>query len=239
MKVLLGVLRAITVFRRLVARLRRREAEELRAFKSVYLRVSPPVKYFYFNAVPPPTPWCSATEEDAIRAGIPPGFSIEDWDPTEPPILLMQNVFDANSLGRWIYDWTLFLCGNTSPAADVAADLWLLLIKLAGKVKHADELVPSLRTRESRDLLEDFLEAGERLWMRLKRLIKACERHAWESFRQDGLRLGHRTCCAFVDALFRRDRELKDMEKMMNALRIWIVRFDVSCGEILRRPDLH
>jgi hypothetical protein len=43
-----------------------------------------------------------ATEEDARRAGIPAGYSYENWDPTEEPIMLLGSVFDANSLGKWI-----------------------------------------------------------------------------------------------------------------------------------------
>ena len=49
-----------------------------------------------------------ATDEDARRAGIPAGYSFKNWDPTEEPILLLGSVFDANSLGKWIYDWTVF-----------------------------------------------------------------------------------------------------------------------------------
>ena len=63
-----------------------------------------------------------ATDEDARRAGIPAGFSTKNWDPTEEPITLLGSVFDANSLGKWIYDWTVFLLRRgdahvgTSPA---------------------------------------------------------------------------------------------------------------------------
>jgi hypothetical protein len=47
------------------------------------------------------------TTVDAIRAGIPTGYSIKNWDPTEPLVVLLGSVFDPNSLGKWIYDRTV------------------------------------------------------------------------------------------------------------------------------------
>ena len=41
------------------------------------------------------------------RAGIPAGYSFKNWDPREEPILLLGSVFDAYSLGKWIYDCTV------------------------------------------------------------------------------------------------------------------------------------
>ncbi|KAK5201816.1 hypothetical protein LTR96_011828, partial [Exophiala xenobiotica] len=86
-----------------------------------------------------PAPAPQASEEDAAKAGIPAGYSIKHWDPTELPIILLGSVFDANSLGQWIYDWTVFHHGASTPMADMAGELWLLLIKLAGKMKRAEE----------------------------------------------------------------------------------------------------
>src|SRR6202012_447772 len=73
-----------------------------------------------------------ATEEDARRAGIPAGYSYKNWDPTEEPIMLLGSVFDANSLGKWIYDWTVFHHGPSTPLSEIAGEMWLLLIQLAG-----------------------------------------------------------------------------------------------------------
>ncbi len=47
--------------------------------------------------------------------------------------MLLGSVFDANSLGKWIYDWTVFRHGSTSPIAGVAGDMWLLLIQLPAR----------------------------------------------------------------------------------------------------------
>jgi len=56
--------------------------------------------------------------------GIPVGYSIKNWDREEVPIVLLGSVFDANSLGKWIYDWTVYRCGGGgSPMGGMAGDL--------------------------------------------------------------------------------------------------------------------
>ncbi|KAF9884444.1 hypothetical protein FE257_001775 [Aspergillus nanangensis] len=186
-------------------------------------------------------PLRKATEADASRAGIPPGYSIKNWDPTEAPIILLGSVFDANSLGKWIYDWTVFHHGASTPMADVAGDLWLLLIKLAGKVKRADECLGRITHPDELGIVEDFLESGERLWTRFKKLLKTCEQFMWkaakrESGKNAAVSMGRNAGCEFVESIFGRDRELEDTEKLMNSFRLWNMRFDANCEEILRRP---
>jgi hypothetical protein len=182
-----------------------------------------------------------ATEDDARRAGIPAGYSYKNWDPTEEPITLLGSVFDSNSLGKWIYDWTVFYYGPATPMSDVAGDLWLLLIQLSGKVKRADECIEKIRQEESRELVEDFLESGERLWVRFKKLLKICEEYMWKAAKRENgdkkpLSMGKNSGCEFVDSIFGRDRELDKTEKLMSAIRLWSMRFDANCDEILRNP---
>ena len=181
-----------------------------------------------------------ATEEDAARAGIPSGYSIKNWDPTESPIVLLGSVFDANSLGKWIYDWTVYHHGPSTPMADVAGDLWLLLIKLAGKMKRAEECLPRIRSIDSQEMVEDFIQSGSRLWQKFKHLLKACEQYMWRAARREGSKgvsMGKNAGTEFVDSIFGRDRELENTEKLMNSIRLWSMRFDANCEEILRRPS--
>lgn len=186
-----------------------------------------------------PTP--KATEEDAERAGIPAGYSFKNWDPTEAPIVLLGSVFDANSLGKWVYDWTVFHHGASTPMADVAGDLWLLLIKLAGKIKRADESLGRIKHPDEQDTVEDFLESGDRLWSRVKKLLKTCEQFMWKAAKREhgskaAVSMGRNAGCEFVDSIFGRDRELESTEKLMNSIRLWNMRFDANCEDILRRP---
>ncbi|KAI4115496.1 MAG: hypothetical protein LQ338_007853 [Usnochroma carphineum] len=186
------------------------------------------------------SPSREATAADAAKAGIPAGYSIKNWDPTEAPILLLGSVFDANSLGKWIYDWTVFHHGSASPMSEVAGDLWLLLIKLAGKMKRADECLPRVRAPDNQEMVEDFLESGDRLWGRFKRLLKACEEFMWRAAKREGskgsIKMGKNSGCEFVDSIFGRDRELESTENLMQSIRLWNMRFDANCEDILRRP---
>jgi hypothetical protein len=221
--------------------LKANQARQRRASVShgVHPQPSPPKKPAHKST--PPKAARKATEEDARRAGIPAGYSYKNWDPTEEPITLLGSVFDSNSLGKWIYDWTVFSYGPATPMSDVAGDLWLLLIQLSGKVKRADECIEKIRQEESRELVEDFLESGERLWVRFKKLLKICEEYMWKAAKRETgekkpVSMGKNSGCEFVDSIFGRDRELDKTEKLMSAIRLWSMRFDANCDEILRNP---
>jgi hypothetical protein len=89
--------------------------------------------------------------------------------------MLLRSVFDGNSLGKWIYNWTVFLHGQDTPIADMAGELWLLLIQLVGKIKRAEECMGRILKEENKEMVEDFIESGERLMDKLKKLLKRCE----------------------------------------------------------------
>jgi hypothetical protein len=213
------------------------QAKRSRARKSSTATKSPQKPPKSTNTKPPP----KATEEDAIEWGIPAGYSIKNWDPTELPIILLGSVFDANSLGKWIYDWTVYHHGASTPMADVAGDLWLLLIKLAGKMKRAQECVHRIRGTDNRDMVEDFIDSGKRLWQKFKDLLKECEKYMWKAAKREGSKgvsMGKNAGTEFVDSIFGRDRQLENSEKLMNSIRLWNMRFDANCEEILRRPSV-
>lgn len=189
-----------------------------------------------------PPPKAVATDADARRAGIPAGFSYKNWDPNEEPILLLGSVFDANSLGKWIYDWTVFSHGATTPMSEIAGELWLLLIQLAGKIRRAEECAPKIRKQENKDMVEDFLDSGERLWLRFNKLLKICEEYMWKAARRDAggkkpASMGKNSGCEFVHSIFGRDRELERTEKIMTGIRLWNMRFDANCDDILQYPS--
>jgi hypothetical protein len=155
------------------------------------------------------------------------------------PIILLGSVFDANSLGKWIYDWTVFHHGASTPIADIAGELWLLLIKLAGKMKRAEECVGRIRNLEKQETVEDFIVSGQRLWEKFKALLKECEHYMLKAAKRDGTKtMGKNAGTEFVDSIFGRDRHLEQTEKIMNQIRLWNMRFDVNCEETLRRPSV-
>ncbi|KAK3617814.1 hypothetical protein LTR56_025048, partial [Elasticomyces elasticus] len=189
----------------------------------------------------PQKPAAQATADDARRAGIPAGYSYKNWDPTEEPILLLGSVFDANSLGKWIYDWTVFYYGPATPMSEVAGEMWLLLIQLAGKIKRAEDTMSRIRQTANRELVDEFLESGERLWQRFNKLLKICENYMWKAAKKENggvkkVTMGKNSGCEFVDSMFGRDRELERTERLMTGLRLWSMRFDANCEAILVNP---
>jgi hypothetical protein len=166
-----------------------------------------------------------ATEEDARRAGIPVGYSHKHWNPAEEPLLLLGSVFDANSLGKWIYDWTVHHHGPGTPPAETAGELWLMLIQLADKIKRTNKTMPKIQTNHNREMLQDFLESGERLWVRFATLLKVCGDYMWkaakkESGTEEPVSMGNNSGNEFVKSIFGRDRELEKMEKLMTGMRL-------------------
>jgi hypothetical protein len=181
---------------------------------------------------PPP----KVSEEDSIKWGIPRGYSIKNWDPTEAPIILLGSVFDANSLGKWIYDWTVYHHGVSTPMADMAGDLWLLLIKLAGKMKRAEERVGRSYSID-KEMVRNFIDSGNSLWQMFKDVLKKCEKFMWKAAKREGSKgvsMGEDAGMEFVDSIFGRDRQLVNIEELMNSIRLWNMQFDANCEQMLR-----
>ncbi|KAJ9137743.1 Vegetative cell wall protein gp1 [Pleurostoma richardsiae] len=191
---------------------------------------------FSFDGKRGPSMPPQATEADARKYRIPNEYSLKNWDPTEEPIILLGSVFDANSLGKWIYDWTVYCHGPNTAFSDMAGDLWLQLIQLAGKTKRSEEVVPRIKNREKKELVEDFIEGGERLTDKLRKLLKACESPMLRASKAHRSQLGERAGIKFVETLFGREHELERTERFINSVRTWNVRFDANCEEILRVP---
>lgn len=186
---------------------------------------------------PPPAP-PKATEADAKKHHIPKGYSLKNWDPTEEPIMLLGSVFDSNSLGKWIYDWTVYHHSPATPIADMAGELWLLLIQLSGKVKRAEECMPRIRTKENKEMIEDFIESGERLTDKLRKLLKACEQPMLRAGKRKDSQLGKNAGVEFVETLFGRERELPRTEQFMQQVRLWNLRFDANCEDVIKKPTM-
>ncbi|KAJ2985522.1 hypothetical protein NUW58_g5482 [Xylaria curta] len=179
----------------------------------------------------------SISTPDAKKHRIPAGYSLKNWDPTEEPIMLLGSVFDANSLGKWIYDWTVYHHGPATPISDMAGEMWLLLIQLSGKIKRSEEIVPQVRAQENREMIEDFIASGERLTDKLRSLLKRCEAPMLKaSKKREAAQLGKNSGIEFVETLFGRERELEKTERFMQSVRLWNLRFDANCEDILKRP---
>ena len=185
-----------------------------------------------------PLPPLRATAQDARKHGIPAGYSLKHWDPEEAPIVLLGSVFDANSLGKWIYDWTIFCHGADTHPAVLAGEFRLNLISLAGKMKRIEMNPFRSRNFEAETMLEDFLGSAERLWIRLKGLLKVCGNYMLKRFKKDGAeKMGKESGREFVEILFGREKELEATENLVRAIRLWIMRFDANYEDTLREAE--
>lgn len=177
-----------------------------------------------------------ATENDARKHGILPGYILKHWDPDEEPVILMGSVFDANSIGKWIFDWATYHYGRSSPCSDMAGELSLLLIMFAGKTKRMEESVLRIRSLAKREMLENFLERGERIMDKFRKLLRACEAPMLAAKRATRKRLGKASGIAFIETLFGKDHMLEQTERFMQMTRLWGMRFDANCEDILKHP---
>jgi len=181
--------------------------------------------------------WSRRTKEECAREwGVPEGYSLKNWDPDEVPVVLLGSVFDANSLGKYIFDWTVYTFGALSSMADVAGDFWLLMIELAGKTKRAREGATRVGDVRLRETAKDFVGSGERLWSDLEELVDTCSVYMWDgrSWRNTGAKaIGEKAGTELASSMFGRDRQLSETEKLMSRVRLWSTRFDANCGESL------
>ena len=177
------------------------------------------------------------TAKDLERWHIPEGYSTKNWDPTETPILLVGSVFDANSLGKWIYDWTVLHFHAGTPISEMAGEFWLLLIRLAARIKRAKNGKERVRNDHEYELISEFLLSGRRLWKGLEDLVGECEHYMWKQVKKGGKRaeeLKKDAGVEFVEAMFGRDRELPGTEILMQKIRTWTHRFDQNVDEVLK-----
>lgn len=98
-----------------------------------------------------------------------------------------------------------------------------------------------IRLEKSRELVEDFLDSGERLWVRFKNLRKRCGDYMWEAAKKangdkEPMSMGKDSSCHFVEFTFGREHELDKTEKLKAAIHLRSMRFDANCDSILRNP---
>jgi len=176
-----------------------------------------------------------ATEADAKRHRVPVGYFLKDWDPTERPIIFLGSVFDVDSLGKWIYEWTVHHHGQETPISDMAGEMWLLLTKLAGQIKRAENAIPNIRSRDNVEIVKGFIKSGEALMnIRLRRLLKVREKRMLESVSKRNLQLGNGAGIESVETMFGVEREPRRTENFLTAGKLWNHRFDTNCEEIIR-----
>lgn len=148
-------------------------------------------------------------------------------------MLLLGSVFDANSLGKWIYDWTVFHQGAGAPISDMAGELWLLLIQFSAHRKEVAEKVNLVRDAGKREVVGEFVASSGRIQSKLRSLLRLCEEPMLRAGEPESESLGAESGVEFVKTLFGRDKELARTERFMQSVRLFNFRFESNCAEIL------
>lgn len=180
--------------------------------------------------------------EDKVRAAarwkIPKGYSLANWDPDERPFFLAGSVFDVNSLGKWIYDWSCYRYGPSSPLADIAGDYWICSIRLDGKLRRLErwKQVEFPGSREARGPLGELLERGLDIWQELVEHIGVCEVSikATAEFKARR-RLTRVSGTAFAEAFLGEQKQLSRTERLAQAMHTWDRQVDAGIEEWKRQ----
>lgn len=166
-----------------------------------------------------------ATDGDAGQYSNPPGYDLKLFDITETLFKVLGFVFDADELGKWIYDVVVSKHGPRTLIADMARTFWRVLIQLDTNINRSKESWESIRAPEDLDVVEDFIISGRRQISKLQRLLSACERSMLGLLSEGSSGSG----IDFVETLYNRDVMLKDTERFVEGLELWIRRWKDNC----------
>ena len=126
------------------------------------------------------------------------------------------------------------------PISDMAGELWLLLISLAGKIHCVKELITRIGKEENREMIDHFIQSGYRLIRSLEKLLQVCEKTMSKACKKSKRQTSAQDAgTEFVNAMFGRDGQLEITEKFMSSVRLWIFEYDNQCGDIMRRLRMY
>lgn len=189
-----------------------------------------------------------ATPKDAMRHKVSPNYDLQQWDPDEEPLTVVGSVFDAYSLGKWIYGWSVHAYGKHAPGTLASHNLWNLIAQVADKLRSSEKFVAqsagveNVEQGENLDMVRDFIESGKRLMEKSQKHLKKCERSMERSVNGSGNNdtgfLSSDECLTFVKALFSSARHFENTASLVRNMRLWNVRWDANCADVVgAEPD--
>lgn len=96
--------------------------------------------------------------------------------------------------------------------------------------------MPDIRTLENREMVNNFIESGERLIDKLRRLLKRCEGPMLNFSKTGKNKLGITAGIKFIYTFLGRKYKLANMERFITFIRWWNLRFDTNCENIVENP---
>lgn len=183
----------------------------------------------WYGKKPPSESDYDLREREQILYRVPRGYSVRHWDSSEKPIVVGATVFDSNSFGKWIFDWSVFSFGSASRAADVAGELWLGLIRLSAKLS-------ALEAFQSGSKAERVVKGdGIALWDCMQSLVRSCQSGTERCIRKDRCFVNSEAVASqFVRNFFRPRGRMDAVERFVRSLRRWEAQFVGVYGNYIR-----
>lgn len=166
---------------------------------------------------------------ERIRYGVPRGYSVRHWDASEKPVVVGATVFDSNSFGKWIFDWSVRLFGSASRAADVAGELWLALIRLSGKVVALE--ASRSGSRAMRRIKGDAIALSDQV----ESMILVCEKATQRSIRRTVFSSSSEAVASqFVRQFLGSRSRMEGVVLFIRSVKRWETQFVDLCGSSIR-----
>lgn len=142
--------------------------------------------------------------------------------------------FNIESLGKWIYDWTVWEYGKASVEATKAYSLMTYLVQSSKTTQRALESMRWTGDMHERKIFKKFLDSGSDLWAQVKRLFRTCETYATDALREEKRLVNYGKL--FVLALFDKFIQLERTQRLLGDMRVWLNNFDSTGGVSLSNP---
>lgn len=153
-------------------------------------------------------------------------------------------MFDACSIGKWIFDSTVNAHDAGTAERDKSEELWFSLIQVTGRLRVSENFISQSVTFESVEqernveVVKDFIESGGRLMERFQDLVKSCEKAIYDPDNTDNDDLLGKAGVPFVRTIFISEKYSAKTDSLMQQLRLWNHRWDANCGLIIDlKPD--
>lgn len=136
---------------------------------------------------------------------------------------VLGRVFDADSLGKWIFDNSCVVYGRSVPLTDIAGDFWLMSLRLSAKTSALGR-ASDLNMDQH---MADLFRSGITVWESYTRHVRMCSEMVGTDFSADAGEL-------FVKAFLEVGQYLSQTERVLHEMHQW----DRSFEEAAERASM-
>lgn len=184
-------------------------------------------RHVYDDSAGIPYPEAELSSSDGEGSSVRGTFGLRNrrWDRDERPVSICGIVFDAHSAGKWIFEWTQQLFGESSSKTDLGGDLWLYVVRLACRVdvlrKRFGES-PRSTGKSGGRVAAMLLASASRIWDDFISLVSQCEEYVAQSIPagHDGS-IDSESSILFVESMFGSRLFLAGTERFVDDVAYW------------------